>query len=53
MADVMMEKVFHLSPFTWGTDNLVKKGDPRSAYIKALKKADAGDYAKLLAFAKS
>ena len=53
MADVMMEKIFHLSPFTWGAANLVKQGDPRAAYIKALKKADAGDYAKLLAFAKS
>ena len=53
MADVMMEKIFHLSPFTWGAANLVKHGDPRSAYIKALKKADAGDYKNLLAFARS
>jgi len=53
MADVMMEKIFHLSTFTWGAANLVKQVDPRAAYIKALKKADAGNYAKLLAFAKS
>lgn len=53
MADVMMEKIFHLSPFTWGAANLIKQGDYRSAYIKALKKADVGDYSDLLAFAKS
>jgi Fic-DOC domain mobile mystery protein B len=53
MADVMMEKFFHLPLFTWGAANLVKHGDPRTAYIKALKKADAGDYKDLVAFAKS
>lgn len=53
MADSMMEKNFHLPLFTWGAANLAKQGDPRTAYIKALKKADAGDYSALLAFAKS
>lgn len=28
MADVMMEKIFHLSPFTWGATNLVKQVIP-------------------------
>ena len=53
LADVMMEKIFKLPAFTWGAANLLKQSDPRTAYIKALKKADAGDYAGLLAFAKS
>ena len=53
MADILMEKKFHLPLFTWGAASLVKGGDPRTAYIKALKKADAGDYEELLAFAKS
>jgi Fic-DOC domain mobile mystery protein B len=53
MADIMMEKNFHLPLFTWGARNLVKQGDPRKAYIKSLKKADTGDYKELLAFAKS
>ena len=53
MADVMMEKIFYLPPFTWGVANLAKQSDLRIAYIKALKKADAGDYTELLAFAKS
>jgi hypothetical protein len=48
-----MEKIFHLPLFTWGAANLVKEGDPRTTYISALKKADAGNYSNLLAFAKS
>ena len=53
MADIIMEKVFHLPLFTWGAANLVKHGDLRRAYLKALKKADAGDYTDLLTFARS
>ena len=52
-ADVMMEKIFHLSPFSWGAANLVRKGDSRNIYLKALKGADNGDYRELVAFAKS
>jgi len=53
IADIVMEKHFHLSPFTWGAANLIKQGDPRATYINALKKADNGSYTELLAFAKS
>lgn len=53
LADIIMEKIFHLPLFTWGAANLVKEGDPRTVYISALKKADAGNYSNLLAFAKS
>jgi Fic-DOC domain mobile mystery protein B len=53
MADIIMEKIFHQPPFTWGAANLIKKGDPRSAYLHALKKADAGDYKDLIKFARS
>ena len=53
MADTMMEKVFHLPAFTWGAANLIKQSNLRTAYIQALKKADAGDYNDLIAFAKS
>ena len=42
-ADVVMEKIFHLSFFTWGATDLVNKGNPRSDYLTALRKADAGD----------
>ena len=53
MADIMMEKIFHQPPFTWGAANLIKKSDPRSAYLQALKKADAGNFRELIKFARS
>jgi Fic-DOC domain mobile mystery protein B len=53
MADVIMEKVFRLPPFTWGAADLIKQNDPRTVYIQALKKADVGDYNDLIAFARS
>ncbi len=53
LADVMIEKVFNLPSFTWGAADLIKQSDPRTVYIKALKKADAGDYTDLLSFARS
>ena len=53
LADVMMEKIFHRKAFTWGAANQAKQGDPRTAYIKALKEADNGDYDNLIDFAKS
>ncbi len=53
MADILMEKVFHQPPFTWGAANLIKKAEPRSVYLQALKKADAGDFRELIKFARS
>src|ERR1043166_1192773 len=53
MADIIAEKVFKQTVFTWGAANLVKQGDARSAYLKAIKAADAGDIAPLLTFARS
>ena len=40
-------------PFSWGHSDLVAIGDARNAYRAALKAADAGDLAPLLAFARS
>ena len=38
-------------PFTWGSGaSLARKGGARSAYIDALRRADGGDLAPLLAF---
>lgn len=51
MADVLMENVFDLPPFTWGA-NLVNATGERKLYIEALKKADDGEMGALLAFAK-
>jgi len=40
-------------PFSWGRSDLVGVGEARDAYRAALKAADAGDLAPLLAFARS
>ncbi len=53
MADMMMEKIFHLPFFTWGAASIISPNDTRDIYINALKKADAGNYQELLSFAKS
>jgi hypothetical protein len=38
--------------FNWGHTDLVNAGDAYVAYVAALKVADAGDLAPLLAFAR-
>lgn len=53
MADIMIEKIFKLPVFTWGTGNLAQKGDSRTTYIQAVKAADQGNMAPLLAFSRS
>ena len=53
MGDIVMKHIFKNPKFTWGHKNLVDKGETREAYIKALKKADNGDFEDLIAFAQS
>jgi hypothetical protein len=61
MADIIVEKIYRQPVFTWGAAlgltmgavNLSNEGDARSAYLKAVKAADQGDYNLLLAFARS
>lgn len=53
MADVIIEKLFKRPVFSWGAANLVRQGNQRSAYISAIKAADAGDIKPLLDFARS
>ena len=53
MADLIMEKLYNKTFFSWGSTNLVKANETRSNYIKAVKKADQHDILPLLAFAKS
>ncbi|OYU84402.1 MAG: cell filamentation protein Fic [Flavobacterium sp. BFFFF2] len=53
MADLIMEKLYHLNCFSWGSANLVKATQARTAYIAAVKKADHHDLEPLIAFAKS
>lgn len=53
MADLIMEKLYNEKFFSWGSNNLVKATETRTAYIKAVKKADQQDLVPLIAFAKS
>ncbi len=53
MADIIIEKIYKLPVFTWGAANLSGEGEARSAYLRAIKAADKGDYSQLLAFARS
>ena len=52
MADIIIDKVFKLPIFTWGTSNLVKHGNIRAIYIAGLKDADNGNILPLLKFAR-
>jgi Fic-DOC domain mobile mystery protein B len=40
MADIIIDKIFNLPVFTWGTTDLVKQCDTRNMYIKAIRQAD-------------
>ena len=53
MADIIIEKLYGKTPFTWSAANLVKEGEPRKVYITAIKTADAGDINPLLKFSRS
>jgi len=53
MADLIMEKLFNATFFSWGSSNLVKVTDARKAYINAIKMADKQDLQPLIVFAKS
>ena len=53
MADLIMEKLFNRTIFTWGSANLVQPTEARCNYIKALREADKQDLESLIAFAKS
>lgn len=53
MGDIIIEKLYGQEPFSWGAGNLSKAGDTRINYLQAVKSADHGDYAPLLAFARS
>jgi len=50
-ADILIRQMNGQDGFTWGSENLYQEGELRSAYINALKLADAGDYKPLIEFA--
>jgi len=55
MADLITEKIFQNTVFTWGrkASSTSVAFDSRKEYLKALKKADLGSYSELIAFARS
>lgn len=53
MADIIVSKVFKQPVFTWGAANLVKGGDARAEYLKAVRAADNGEIEHLMKFARS
>ncbi|WP_420316271.1 mobile mystery protein B [Ekhidna sp.] len=53
IADIIVEKLLGLEPFSWGEHSLNHEGDTRENYLKALKSADNGEFLPLIEFAKS
>ncbi|NJN41297.1 MAG: mobile mystery protein B [Flammeovirgaceae bacterium] len=53
MADIIIDKIFKSPVFSWGAANISNEEDSRTAYLKALKTADNGDYRLLMTFARS
>jgi len=53
MGDIIIEKIFKMSVFSWGAASLSNESDNRKNYLNALKIADKGNYELLLLFARS
>lgn len=52
MGDLIRQKVFGKTPFSWGAGHTMQgTAKQRERYLHALKEADIGDFSKLLAFA--
>ena len=53
MADIIIEKIYKLPHYTWGSGHLIKQGDIRTIYLNAIRAADKGDIFPLIQFARS
>jgi len=53
ISDILINKGFGKPYFTWGSSNLVKKGETRTQYLNALREADKFNYKALTKFARS
>ena len=53
IADIMIEKIFQMPVFSWGGASPSVDMDIRAQYLKAIRKADKGDFDLLLKFARS
>jgi len=52
MGDIVMKHIFAKPKFSWGHKDLVHESNVRDEYIKALRKADNGDFSDLIDFSK-
>jgi Fic-DOC domain mobile mystery protein B len=50
MADIIISHIFKKPVFTWKSSDLIHEGEMRNKYIKALRKADRGDYTDIIGF---
>lgn len=53
IGDILINKIFKQPLFSWGAANLAEQGAARTAYLQALRAADAGDMEPLMVFARS
>ena len=53
MADIIIESIFGKEIFSWHQSNMLKANETRKEYINALKKADEGNIAPLIKFARN
>ena len=53
IADIIIEKIFKLPVYTWGSGQFNNQVAQRTSYLQAMRDADAGDILPLIAFARS
>jgi Fic-DOC domain mobile mystery protein B len=53
MADIIMESIFRLEPFSWNNSNMVKPDETRKNYITAIREGNQGNIQPLIDFAKN
>ena len=53
MADIIISKLFGMPVYSWGATDVLKQGNARGEYLKALKLADSGIIEPLIYFARS
>jgi len=52
IADILVHNGLGRPIFSWGSRNLVKRGEARTHYLAALRKADENNYSPLIQFAR-
>ncbi len=53
IADIIIEKIYKLPVFTWSGASLSNETEAKDKYLKAIKKADKGDFELLLKYVRA